>query len=284
MKKIHGIKITTGTILAATLLTTFAQLSGAHADVLCHISDPRDPTLNVRSSPGGTVVSSLRNEELVRVFKTQADATGRLWANIGERSANNRRGYDEDWVLRDSLRCVNTDRFPRERISVTALQSVGIVPQDAFRTQKMPISCNEVPNGWGLTISDELYQSYRRRGFSRQALCLALGGSHVLFDPATGRRLPLYQIPGDISGLRPLWLSDCYRQIQVLPNQGFQQYLIYWRPTGCIIRYHPSTGLPITKPELVKMVSGGEAGGEVDEDNRSSTVSQSRLRSLVNGQ
>jgi|SRR5271166_190316 len=76
--------------------------------------------------------------------------------------------------------------------SVSALRAAGIAPQGAHRTGTLPISCNIVPNEWGVTISDRLYNAYRRRGFSKTAVCLALGGENVHFDPATGRQLPLY--------------------------------------------------------------------------------------------
>jgi hypothetical protein len=112
-------------------------------------------------------------------------------------------------------------------------------------------------------------------------MCFALGGSGVYFDPTTGQQLKLYEIHQDMFGLRPLWLPDCYREIHLTGKQA--EWLIGWRPIGCTLRYHPSTGLPITNPQLVELSVGGEAGGGVDEDNRSSTVSEDRLRSLLLG-
>jgi hypothetical protein len=109
---------------------------------------------------------------------------------------------------------------------------------------------------------------------------LGLGGTDVYFDPASGRQLKLYEIPGDIFGLRTFWLPDCFKQVQIIRRGG---YLIGWRPVGCSMRYHPSTGLPITNVELVELSAGGEAGGGVDEDNRASTVSEDRARALIFG-
>jgi|SRR5271166_1664919 len=265
-------------VLLATLLLLLPK--DGSADILCNVADPHDPTLNVRDSPGGTVVNYLQNERVVRIDKTRIDATGRTWAEVsGQSNADYR---DWGWVFRNSLRCVDTDRFPRVKVSVAALEEAGIVPQDAIRTSRQPISCDEVPNGWGVTISRKLYENYRRRGFSNTALCFALGGWDVYFDPATGRPLSLYQLPGPyVGGPRPLWVPDCYKRIQITGRM--MQGDIPWRPTGCTLHYHPSTGRPITKPELVELSSGGPAGGGVDEDNQSSTVSEDRLRSLVNG-
>jgi len=51
-------------------------------------------------------------------------------------------------------------------------------------------------------------------------------------------------------------------QIVITKNESEYEHHRSWRPTGCALRYHPSTGLPITKPELVELTSGeGELGG-----------------------
>ena len=252
-------------------------------NVICQVSDPHDPTLNVRNTPGGAVINRLQNERIVQIQETKADATGRVWAKVaGELRGDIR---DWGWVFRSSLRCVDTDKFPTVKVSVAALAAAGIVSQNAQKIKQESISCNMIPNGWGVSISDAIYGAYRRRGFSETALCFGLGGLGVHFDPATGRQLPLYRVPvglniGDVP--RPLWLSDCYKNIQILgPSNEIGQ--IPWRPTGCAMRYHPRTGQPITKPELVELAVGGPAGGGVDEDNQSSTVSEDRLQSLING-
>jgi hypothetical protein len=262
------------------LLTSLLLLlpKGVAAETLCNVADPRDPTLNVRDAPGGTVVNRLQNERVVRVDETRIDAAGQNWSKVSWIYRGEWRNWG--WVLRKSLKCVNTGTFPKVRLSVSALKAAGIVPQEALKTGKLPISCDEVPNGWGVTVGNQLYEAYRRRGFSREAVCLALGSEDVHFDPATGKPILQYELPHDAAGLRPLWLPDCYRQVQIIAKGG---YLVGWRPSGCTLRYNPSTGIPITKPELVELASGGEAGGGVDEDNQSSSVSEDRLRSLVNG-
>jgi hypothetical protein len=266
-------------VLLVASVFIFLRNYAIAADVLCQVSDLHDPTLNVRDTPGGTVVNRLQNERIVQLDETKADTAGRKWAHVeGDYHGEFR---DWGWVLRDSLRCVDSDQFPRERVSVGALARAGILSQHARRSGKQAISCDVVPNGWGVDISNELYEAYRRRGFSKTAVCLALGGDDVFFDPATGQRLNLYELPGALNGPRPIWLPDCYRQIQIVGTMSMAR--IFWRPTGCTVQYHPSTGLPVSKPEFVELSSGGEAGGGLDEDNQSSTVSEDRLQGLVNG-
>ena len=274
-----GRKSRTCHILFLAMFVMFLSSNG-HAEIFCQISDPQDPTLNVRDSPGGSVINRLKNERVVRVDRTATDTKGRIWAEAGGIYHGNYRIWG--WVFGSFLRCIDTNKFPRERISVRALQMAGIVPEGLWKTRRFPVCEGIVPNGWGVTISNELFKYYRNRGFSMMSMCIALGSDGVYFDPETGRRLNLYEIQGDtFRSLHPLWLPDCYRQIKVIAEGG---YLIGWRPTGCTLRYHPSTGLPIRNPELVELSAGGEAGPGMDEDNRSSsTLTQDRLQTLLHG-
>ena len=263
-------------------MTLVSLPTGALANVLCQVSDPHDPTLNVRNTPGGAVINRLQNERIVATDETKTDPTGRTWAHVFGKF----HGEDRDWgwVFQNSLRCVDPDKFSVAEVSVAALAKAGILSQQANRMAKRAnsfVSCGEELQGWGVDVSHELYSAYMRRGFSKKALCFALGGWGVYFDPATGRRLKLYNWPKAMGGPRPLWIPDCYREIQIVGTETGGE--IPWRPTGCTLRYNPSTGLPITKPELVELASGGPAGGGVDEDNQSSTVSEDRLQQLVNG-
>ena len=188
-------------------------------------------------------------------------------------------GDNGDGFSPSELNCIDTDRFRREKVPISALKAAGIVPQTAMDTKALAIDCDEIPNGWGVSISNELFAEYKDRGFSRTAVCLALGSSDVNFDPATGKPLNLYELD-DSAGLRPLWVPDCYREVSIVSRGG---YLIGWRPTGCTVRYHPSTGLRIDDPSVVELAAGGEAGGAADEDNQTSTVSRDRLKALVSG-
>jgi hypothetical protein len=256
----------------------------AKSEVLCNVADPQDPTLNVRDSPAGSVINQLRNGRVVRIGQTKADSSGKSWVEVS--GIYNGEWRNWGWVFASRLQCVDAGKFSKESLSIEVLRAAGIVPQNVWDAKNnrsgnlLPVSCDEVPNGWGVTLSNELYEAYRQRGFSRTAVCLALGGNRVYFDPATGQQLRLYRVGDDTLSVRPIWLPDCYRSVQVIREGG---YLIGWRPTGCSMRYHPSTGLPIVSQDVVELSAGGEAGGGVDEDNRSSTVSEARARELTHG-
>lgn len=261
----------------AAIVCTAPWAGSAQAEVLCHISDPQDPTLNVRETPGGKVVNELKNGRVVRENERKRDPAGRTWSYVQSSHKGEWRNWG--WVFSERIKCVDTDRFPREKVPFAALKQAGILPQTAPRSESLAVRCDEVPNGWGVSISSELFAAYRRRGFSRAAVCLALGSSNVNFDPETGKRLHLYEVD-DIAGLRPLWVPDCYREVTIVGRGG---YLIGWRPTGCTVRYHPSTGMKIEDPSTIELTAGGEAGGAADEDNRTSTISRDRLKALVSG-
>lgn len=252
-----------------------------YAKTLCHIADPHDPTLNVRDSPGGTVINRLVNGRMVRVDEVKADNRDRHWALVS--GSFNGEWRQWGWVFRSSLRCVDTNSFPREEISVKALRSVGLLPQGAFSYKQFPIACDIVPNGWGVSISNELYSYYKGRGFTEKAVCLGLGTDGVNFDPATGKRLPIYKLSGDVFDLLyPLYLPDCFRTVEIVDNKT-PGYLLRWRPTNCQIHYHPTTGVKVSDPRLVELEAGGEAGPGTDEDNQSSTVSEDRLKEILYG-
>ncbi len=252
-----------------------------YARTPCHIADPNDATLNVRDSPGGTVINRLVNGRLVYVDDTKKDSRGRSWALVSGDLNSEFRTWG--WVFQSSLQCIDTNRFPRETISVKVLHSAGLLPQSAFGYKPFPISCDIVPNGWGVTISKELFSRYKSRGFSETAVCLGLGTDGINFDPETGKRLRVYQQAGDTFNLLyPLHLPDCFKTIKIIGSKN-PQYLLRWRPTNCQIHFHPTTGVKINDPRLVELAAGGEAGPGTDEDNQSSTVSESRLKEILNG-
>ena len=139
--------------------------------------------------------------------------------------------------------------FLNVRPAIPVLRSVGIAPLSGMDRSgrpflRLPIVCGIERS---VVISSELFATYRQRGFSMTALCLAFADSGIHFDPATGQRLPLFSFSGE-HALRPLWLPDCYKSAEVLPSRNI--YTI-WRPSGCILEYHPWTGKKISRPELL---------------------------------
>ncbi len=241
-----------GVVCALSLMVLLP--GSARATVFCHVADPHDATLNVRSAPRGEVINRLRNERVVIVFETRTGPRGKTWADVGGAYQGQWRNWG--WVFRDSLRCVDRGALPREKLSKKTIKAVGILPDTVADMRPFETCLGVVPNGWGVTISRELYDHYRRRGFTKEAVCLALGSADVSYDPETGRQLPLYELSGGL--IRPLRLSDCYRTVQVYPKTS---YIIGWRPTGCTLRYHPTTGIRIHDPNAVELTSGGAAGG-----------------------
>lgn len=264
-------------LLVGVLISNSASVT--FAETLCHITDPKDATLNVRDAPAGNIVNKLRNERVVSVNAWADDAQGRRWAKVSGTYKSSTRLWG--WVFAASLRCMDTTKLPRETISSSALSAAGILPHGS--RDPFPISCDIVANGWGVSISSDLYQHYRDRGFSEDAVCLALGSTDVKFDPETGKVLPLYEDPGNLVDIvYPLTLPDCFKTVHMNPIEV--PYMIVWRPTNCTVAYHPTTGMKISDPTLVELVSGGEAGAGSDEENQSSTVSEERLKKILRGQ
>jgi hypothetical protein len=66
--------------------------SAAHAG--CIVIDPTGTPLNIRSTPNGQIIGTLRNGVSVAIQGTAYDSGGRLWANIGI-----------GWVFREFVSC-----------------------------------------------------------------------------------------------------------------------------------------------------------------------------------
>ncbi|MGO9546770.1 MAG: SH3 domain-containing protein [Rhodomicrobium sp.] len=60
----------------------------------CAVTDPTGTPLNIRSTPNGAIIGTLRNGASVTIQETLYDSRGRLWANIGI-----------GWVFREFLSC-----------------------------------------------------------------------------------------------------------------------------------------------------------------------------------
>lgn len=86
-------------IIAIVLL--LAGWSEASAQSRCRVMDPTGTPLNVRSSPNGTVVGSLRNGTLVTILDRSRDRQGRSWVYIGRY----RSGQSVGWVYREFIAC-----------------------------------------------------------------------------------------------------------------------------------------------------------------------------------
>jgi len=85
-------------LLAAAML---AAVSDASAQSRCRVMDPTGTPLNVRTGPGGAVVSNLPNGFLVSIVDIARDNRGRPWALV----ARHDNGRHLGWVWREFLAC-----------------------------------------------------------------------------------------------------------------------------------------------------------------------------------
>jgi hypothetical protein len=88
-------RVTTGLLTAVALL---GIATGAAAQQ-CMVSDPTGTPLNMRESPNGRILGTLRNGTFVTMRDT-VDVRGRRWAEI----ASNREGGTA-YVLREFISC-----------------------------------------------------------------------------------------------------------------------------------------------------------------------------------
>jgi hypothetical protein len=178
--------------------------------------------------------------------------------------------------------------FAQEVLNERDLRKAGIA---WLGVADLPIRCPFQGVGHTPTLSRDLFDHYRNRGFSLRSLCLALGSYDVRYDPSTGHRLNRYQLAGmedleqgDIEFYRfPLHVPDCFRTVEVLEDKGAT---VVWRPTGCVVRYHPKTGASVRNASAVRLHTGGAAGeapGPLG-STVSSTVGEGRLRRMLRGE
>ena len=73
----------------------------AAAQERCRVMDPTGTPLNVRASPNGGVIGSLRNGVLVSIREITTDGRGRPWALIAQFESGRRIG----WVFREFIAC-----------------------------------------------------------------------------------------------------------------------------------------------------------------------------------
>ena len=75
----------------------------ALAEDKCIVTDPSGTPLNVRSAPGGKILTTLSNGITVVIGDTQKDATGREWAQIVSLTADPK--AKGGWVAKDLVSC-----------------------------------------------------------------------------------------------------------------------------------------------------------------------------------
>lgn len=86
-----------GLLLALSLLPMLAE---AHPST-CKITDPSTTPLNVRASPNGQKIGTIKNGVVVQVLDHDSDERGHPWALIS------RKGRTLGWVYREYISCLN---------------------------------------------------------------------------------------------------------------------------------------------------------------------------------
>jgi hypothetical protein len=81
-------------VLVATTLPAAAQSR-------CRVLDPTGTPLNIRTSPNGNIIGTLRNGLLVSIIDSTNDDRGRPWALVAQFETGRRIG----WVFREFIAC-----------------------------------------------------------------------------------------------------------------------------------------------------------------------------------
>jgi len=83
-------------VAAAAATTASAQTSDR-----CKIVDPTGTPLNLRATPGGAVIGTIANGQIINYVKDEDDARGRTWVLISRRAGSTAMG----WVYREFIAC-----------------------------------------------------------------------------------------------------------------------------------------------------------------------------------
>jgi hypothetical protein len=127
--------------------------------------------------------------------------------------------------------------------------------------------------GNNISLTEEFFAGFRKKGFSVNSLCLALQ-SPLAFDPATGNRLPSYQVvhsrilaggkaedAGDVSEILPIVPPDCFKR-------GVPYH-------DCTFDYDIRTGKPLSREKKRAIVA---ARADID-----SMISKKRAANALRG-
>ena len=83
-------------LLAVVLVSTAVP---AAAQSRCRVLDPTGTPLNIRTSPNGNIIGTLRNGLLVTIIDSATDDRGRPWALVTQFETGRRIG----WVFREFI-------------------------------------------------------------------------------------------------------------------------------------------------------------------------------------
>jgi uncharacterized protein YgiM (DUF1202 family) len=93
------------TLIGLCLGVSFSlNMAGFSSPVLaetetCTVTDPTGTALNVRKSPNGKVIGSIKNGKIVTILGVSIDKKDRAWAKVRGSAGST------GWILRDFVTC-----------------------------------------------------------------------------------------------------------------------------------------------------------------------------------
>lgn len=88
-------------IAVAIIATTI--ISVARAEDVCKVTDPTGTPLNVRATPNGRIVGTLKKDTEVYIEEVAGDDKGRPWAKVSVKSKDKSKTLG--WVIREFISC-----------------------------------------------------------------------------------------------------------------------------------------------------------------------------------
>jgi hypothetical protein len=121
-------------VAAIAVVMTASIATPSNAEPICRVADPTPTPLNVRTSPNGRIVGTLRNGDEITVLDRTMDRKRQGWVYVGRSEDRSPIG----WVYREYIDCHSTDPTP------TASGQTGCRVTDPTPT---PLNVRTTPNG-----------------------------------------------------------------------------------------------------------------------------------------
>jgi Bacterial SH3 domain len=87
--------------IAVAIIATI--ISVAKAEDVCKVTDPTGTPLNVRSTPNGQIVGTVRNDTEVYIEEVANDDKGQPWGRVSVKSEDKKKVLG--WVIREFISC-----------------------------------------------------------------------------------------------------------------------------------------------------------------------------------
>ena len=89
--------------LLISLMFVLLLVAVAQAEDVCKVTDPTGTPLNVRQTPNGRIVGTLKNGREVYIEEVSNDDKGKPWARVSVVEKGKKRVLG--WVLREFISC-----------------------------------------------------------------------------------------------------------------------------------------------------------------------------------